>query len=171
MDWEEVAHLEDIEGQRILTSLVGSDYFIVANDDWHFYMFDIIGYRMLDKGFVKNYPINCMMQISDNMLVFGHQKGVFTLWETSKRLLTVDEIEDMRLKIVKSEYENIDWEMMRRHNISPEKMVNSMNSFKNINKILENAKNNKDLDNHADKIGKRRLKFRDSSEAISDSHI
>lgn len=48
MNWDEVAHLEDIDGQRILTSFVGSDYFIVANDQVHFYMYDMIGYRMLD---------------------------------------------------------------------------------------------------------------------------
>ena len=96
MNWDEVAHLQELDGERIQTSLVGSDYFIVANSEWHFYMYDMVGFRILDKGFIKDYPVTCMMQITENMVVFGHQRGIITLWDTSKRYLTPEEIEKMR---------------------------------------------------------------------------
>ena len=105
------------------------------------------------------------------MLVFGHHKGVITLWETSKRYLSNEEIEAMQKKLLQAEYDKLDWEMMRKHNISPEKMVQQMTSIKRINAILDNAKRDKDISNHAIKIGKRRLKFRDSAEGVSQSHI
>jgi len=87
-NWDELAHLEELEGQKITCSMIGNDYFIVANDEWHFYMFDLVGYKLLDKGFVKFHPVLSMISIKDNMVAFGHTNSIITLWETSKRYLT-----------------------------------------------------------------------------------
>lgn len=75
-----------------MTSMIAEDYFILANDEHHFFMFDRVGYKLLDKGFVRHYKVNCMLQLKDNMVVFGHQHGVITLWDTSKRFLTNEEL-------------------------------------------------------------------------------
>ena len=47
-NWKQIVHLTEIDNQRITTSCVAKDYFILANDDCHFYMFDNIGYKIVD---------------------------------------------------------------------------------------------------------------------------
>lgn len=62
-DWEMLVQLSEIDFQRITCSGVAYDYFIVANDDCHYYVFDNIGYKLIDKGFVKSYRINCILML------------------------------------------------------------------------------------------------------------
>lgn len=69
-------------------SLLAEDYFILADDECYFFMFDRIGFKLLDRGYVRDHTINCMLRLKDNMVVFGHNNGILTLWETSKRVLT-----------------------------------------------------------------------------------
>ena len=122
-NWEEVAHLTEVDGQRILCSLVGNDYFILSNDQWHFYMFDMVGYRILDKGYIKNYMIVSMLEIADHKVAFGHQFGLISLWETSKRHLKVEELENVRKIIHDNEHSQLDSKELVKHNIQASKLV------------------------------------------------
>ena len=55
VSWELIAQLTELDYQRILKSMLGKDYMILANDDCHYWMFDIIGFKLMDKGYVRNY--------------------------------------------------------------------------------------------------------------------
>ena len=46
--WRELVHLKEIDNNRIVTSCLHHDFFILANDDCHFFMFDTIGYKIVD---------------------------------------------------------------------------------------------------------------------------
>ena len=102
-------------------------------------MFDMVGYRLLDKGYVKNYLILSMLQIADNKVAFGHQFGIITLWETSKRYLTQDEIDNMRNEIMESEMSQLDQSILNKHNVQAKTMVEQMPQIRRINTILDNA--------------------------------
>ena len=70
--WELLVNLTVIDHMRINCSGVAPDYFIVANEECEFFVFDKIGYKLIDKGFVRNHKINCILMLTDNMVVFGH---------------------------------------------------------------------------------------------------
>ena len=61
---------------------MANDYFLLANDDCHFYMFDKIGYKIVDQGYVRAHQISCMLVINDCYCVMGHKGSVITLWDT-----------------------------------------------------------------------------------------
>ena len=47
-NWRMLVHLEEIDHQRIETAVMASDFFILANNEFQFYMFDTIGYKIVD---------------------------------------------------------------------------------------------------------------------------
>ena len=99
-NWRMIHQMKEIENQRIKTSMLAEDYFILGNDDCHFFMFDVIGYSMIEKGYIRNYTINCMLLVEDNMVVFGHQGGILSLWDTSKRVLDPEELDKLHKSII-----------------------------------------------------------------------
>lgn len=125
-NWEELVQLEELNGKKITCSMIGKDYFIVGVEEWDFYMFDLIGYKLLDKGFVRYHPVLCMLSVKDNLVAFGHLHGIITLWETSKRYLTVEELEKMRYSIIDNEKKQLDKTAMERHRIHPDSFVKAM---------------------------------------------
>ncbi len=82
-------------------------------------MFDRVGYKLLDKGFVKHFKINCMLELTDNMVVFGHQHGVLTLWDTSKRFLTNDELIALQKSMEDQIVGGADVVELAKHNTTP----------------------------------------------------
>ena len=116
-NWTELVHLVEIDYERIVTSCIADDFFIVGNDDCHFFMFERIGYKLIEKGFVRNYLINCMLVLTDNMVVFGHVGSVLTLWDTSKRVLDQQELSRLKESITKQEVSKIDLEQLRLRNL------------------------------------------------------
>lgn len=88
--------------------MVAKDYFILANDIHSFFMFESIGFRLIDRGYVKNYRVNCMLEIDSNMCVFGHQNGVLTLWNVSKRKFSQEELTRLNKNIVDETIASID---------------------------------------------------------------
>ena len=86
---------------------MASDFFILANNEFQFYMFDTIGYKIVDQGYVRGHTVTCMLVLNDTMCVFGHKGSILTLWDTQKRVLNKEELEQMQINIVKAEEDKI----------------------------------------------------------------
>ena len=80
-------------------------------------MFDNIGYKLLDKGLVRNFPTTCFLELKESLCVFGHMHGVITLWDTSKRVLGGDELVKLQQSIVDATIAGVDTEMLAKHNM------------------------------------------------------
>ena len=70
--WSEIHHITELDNHRILASVVHKDFFIVADDEHHFWMFDVYGYKLIDKGYVRNHRVTSMLILSETKAVFGH---------------------------------------------------------------------------------------------------
>ena len=159
--WNEVVTLEELRGMKIVSSVVQGDYFLVAEENHEFFMFDNIGYKLIDRGLVRNYPVNCMLALQDNMCIFGHQGGLITLWDTSKRYLKVEELQKLKESITEQETKKLDFEALIAHRVDPKKAIAGLPVLNRTDTIIANAKTS-DLDDHSHKVGKRRLLHRES---------
>lgn len=77
----------------------------------------------------------------------------------------------MREKIVENEMSQLDHKELELQNITPHRRVNQMPQIRRINTILDNAVMVKAENNHTEKVGKRRLKFRDSVDVNPLGHV